>query len=265
MALRASILLCVGLHVVAQRVKVTLDFGWRTLEGVNPGQSQCNIITWVNNSQCIGLSSAPAAKDVESCAAAACNAGHSLFQFCANATCGSGQPGGCWIGNGTDCKPESGWVGATITPPSGVPPIANPSFNDSYLTVVDLPHDFEITGKYTRSADGGEAFLPQNFSFYRKHFSIPASWQGECVCVSRVIWLFVHAHSPLAGSYIELYVEGALSVSSWWLNGAPLVPLHTSGYTSIVVPLSDATGGLVYGSGDNVLVARVDGTETTGW
>ncbi len=68
-----------------------------------------------------------------------------------------------------------------------------------------------------------------------------------------------------AGSYIELYVEGALSVSSWWLNGVPLIPLHTSGYTSIVVPLSSAAGGLVYGGGDNVLVAHVDGTETTGW
>jgi hypothetical protein len=72
-------------------------------------------------------------------------------------------------------------------------------------------------------------------------------------------------------------------VSSWWLNGAvraaegggsggtqplprfplpqPLIPRHTSGYTSIVIGLP----GLSFGGGDNLLAARVDGTETTGW
>ena len=50
-------------------------------------------------------------------------------------------------------------------------------------------------------------------------------------------------------------------MSSWWLNGAPLVPLHTSGYTSIVVGLPNLT----FGGADNLLAAHVDGTETTGW
>jgi beta-galactosidase len=75
----------------------------------------------------------------------------------------------------------------------------------------------------------------------RKRFTVPAAWQG---------------------THVELYVEGALSVSSWWLNGAPLLPLHTSGYTSVVLRLDNA--GLAIG-GDNTLVAFVDGTETTGW
>ena len=65
----------------------------------------------------------------------------------------------------------------------------------------------------------------------------------------------------LVGTYVELYVEGSLSISSWWLNGQPLIPLHTSGYTSLVVALP----GLAFGGADNLLVARVDGTETTGW
>jgi hypothetical protein len=180
MPLRAPLLgLLAVSYTSAQRVRVPLDFAWRTIEGVNPGGSMCNITVWANNSQCMGLSAAPSATDIESCAAAACNAGQPLFQFCAQGSCGSGESGGCWIGASTDCQPNAGWVGATITAPSGVPPIALPSFNDSGLALVDLPHDFEITGTYTESANQGEAFLPQNFSFYRKHFVVPSAWQGE--------------------------------------------------------------------------------------
>jgi hypothetical protein len=178
--LRVPILVALAASgVFAQRVRVAFDFGWRTIEGVNPGQSTCNVTSWANNSQCMGLSNAPGASDIESCASAACDAGQPLFQFCAAGSCGSGDSGGCWIGSSTDCQSGAGWVGATITPPSGVPPIALPSFVDSALAVVDLPHDFEITGTYNQHADGGEAFLPQNFSFYRKHFTIPTAWQGS--------------------------------------------------------------------------------------
>ena len=87
-------------------------------------------------------------------------------------------------------------------------------------------------------------YLPYNVSYYRKHFNVPASFNG---------------------TRVELYVDGALSASRWWLNGVALANgvTFTSGYTAIPLRL-DTTPGFVAG-GDNILVAFVDGTKKTGW
>ena len=87
-------------------------------------------------------------------------------------------------------------------------------------------------------------YLPYNTSFYRKHLVLPAAW---------------------AGTRVELYVEGALSASQWWLNGAPLASGHTftTGYTALIMRLDDIPG-IVFGA-PNVLVGFIDGTRKTGW
>lgn len=118
------------------------------------------------------------------------------------------------------------------------------AYDDSKWLITDLPHDYEITGTYTSGANGGEGFLPYNVSFYRKHAVLPASWRG---------------------SRVEVYVEGALSASQWWLNGQPLASgtMFMSGYTSLILRIDDSPA-VVWG-GLNVLVAYVDGTKKTGW
>ena len=109
---------------------------------------------------------------------------------------------------------------------------------------MDLPHDYEVAGTYAENGNQGEGYLPYSLSFYRKHLVLPASW---------------------AGSRVELYVEGALSASTWWLNGAPLAGgvTFTSGYTALILRL-DQIPGIVFG-GANVLVGFIDGTRKTGW
>ena len=104
--------------------------------------------------------------------------------------------------------------------------------------------DYEVGGDFSQSANQGEGYLPYNTSFYRKHLTLPAAW---------------------AGTRVELYVEGALSASQWWLNGQPLANgvTFTSGYTALIMRL-DNVPGVVWG-GANVLVAFVDGTRKTGW
>ena len=124
------------------------------------------------------------------------------------------------------------------------PPEASPSFDDSTWQILDLPHDFEVTGVFSPNADGGEGYLPWNTSYYRKHVSIPAAW---------------------AGTRIELYVEGALSASRWWLNGFPVAggQEFMSGYSALILRLDDLPGIVVGGA--NILTAYIDGTEKTGW
>ena len=161
----------------------------------------------------LGLSSAGGATDAASCLAAACASYTDVWQWCnAGSDCG---PASCWIGswpNGSST--QKGWVGGRVnaSAPAPLHPEVLPGFDDSKWSILDLPHDFEVTGVYSENADGGEGHLPWNVSFYRKHLTLPAAW---------------------AGTRIELYVEGALSASQWWLNGVPLAngSIFHSGYT----------------------------------
>ena len=59
-----------------------------------------------------------------------------------------------------------------------------------------------------RTASQGS--LPKNVSWYRKHLALPADWEG---------------------THIDIYVEGAYSVATYYLNGVLPSP-HATGYTS---------------------------------
>ena len=142
-------------------------------------------------------------------------------------------------------------------------------FDDSSWDVVDLPHDGSIERAYTRSAAHGEAFIPNAQNIYRKHFKLPSSFRGKA---------------------ITLEVDGALTSSSWWVNGVQVVGLKTDGYLPLTLRLdalpgvtlnyttdldvdvdsgssNSNSGGESGGSdgGENVIAVWTDNSASTGW
>lgn len=216
----------------APRETVSLDFGVR----FSPfSAASCAFPNPLNNVQCQNLNHAADAADAPSCAAAACAAAAQVWQFRAS--------DGCWVGALSSCIPGAGWAGGgrNASGPGPSPPEAQLAYDDSAWAVVDTPHDATILNNYSQSANGGQAFLPPAVSWYRKRFRVPAEW---------------------AGSVVTLVVDGSLSTSTWWLNGAQLVAARPNGYLPLVLRLD--TAGLVPSGGANVLTAYVDGGETTG-
>jgi beta-galactosidase/beta-glucuronidase len=220
----------------SSRIVVPIDLGWRTA----PYQSNANC-SFPNPSTCqVGqLLFVPSATNAVTCAAAAC-AGHvATWQFEASQ--------GCWIGNSNTCAyPLGTWAGASMKNvgpgPDPNAPEAQPNFNDAAWRILDTPHDATVEGNYSQAADGGEGFLPATIVWYRKHIAIPAGWAGQA---------------------ITLTVDASLSTSTFWLNGKMLVSARPSGYLPLHLRL-DGANGLIIG-GNNVFVAYVDGSETTGW
>lgn len=228
----------------SNRTTVSLNFGWRSAADMSP-PTPCNTSIYTRslaNQRCMGLSSLTAT-DPASCAIAACNAAQQAWQWLA------GQ--GCWAGVPNSCSNVSdAWVGMAAPGPLPGPPAPPPdapeaqiTFDDSSWTLVDIPHDATVTGEYSRSANGGEGFLPSPKTWYRKHFIAPAAWKGSAV---------------------TLVMDAALSTTTWWLNGKQIMLQNPAGYLPTVLRLD--TNGLVFNDTvQNVLVAYTDGTETTGW
>ena len=194
------------------------------------------------------LHSIPTATSPTDCAAAACAADQHAWQY-------APTHGGCWVGNPdiSQCNSSSStseWVGAAQAaaqsvggnPPAANAPEAQPAYKDAGWTVVDIPHDATVTGEYSRTANGGEGFLPPVKTWYRKHFVAPNTWKDMAV---------------------TLVVDASLSTTTWWLNGKQVMVQNPAGYLPYMLTLD--THGLVYGSGGNVLTAYVDGGLTTGW
>jgi hypothetical protein len=226
----------------AGRTVVSLDFGWRIADAKSVAPANCSFPISLNAVRCIGLSGVGSAGDAAACAAAACVQGAQVWQFAAS-------EGGCWVGDLADCAgagPDSAWVGAGTNssgaPPADAPP-AQRAYDDSAWEIVDTPHDATITGNFSSADDKGEAFLPPAVTYYRKHFRAPAAW---------------------AGSVVTIELDAALSTSTFWLNGNQLVVAKPNGYLPLVLRLDNA--GLNFSdTADNVFVAFVDGSKTTGW
>jgi hypothetical protein len=230
-------------HAAAQRTVVSLDLGWRAaLDTGAPGMCGVAYNLSLAGQRCMGLSSL-SATDATSCQAAACAAYMQAWQWLASQ--------GCWAGLANNCGPSGdAWVGGASpaipgppAPPADAPP-AQPGFDDSGWEVVDIPHDATVTAAYSPTANGGEGFLPEAKSWYRKHFVAPTAWSG------RAVWLVVDA---------------ALSTTTWWLNGKQLAVQNPAGYLPTVLRLDGAAGLLVNDSSRNLLAAFCDGTMTTGW
>jgi len=227
----------------AARVVVPTDLGWRTavatLSCAYPTPTGAGV-------QCQGLSEAAEGDaSAAACAAAACARRAAMWQWAPARGCWAGSPPtlNC-TAQGTD--PEA-WVGAyTAAAPGGAPPPdapeAQPAFDDAAWRVVDTPHDATVEGAYSKTANRGEGYLPPVVQWYRKRFFAPAAW---------------------AGSAVTLTLDGALSTSTFWLNGQQLVVARPSGYLPLSLRL-DGAAGLRFGAA-NVFAAFIDGSETTGW
>ncbi len=108
-----------------------------------------------------------------------------------------------------------------------------PEFDDSNWRQVELPHDYAIEGPFAQELPGETGKLPwQGVAWYRKRFHVPATDQGRT---------------------LTLEVDGAMSFSSFWLNGQ-FVGGWPYGYTSFRL---DLTPYLRFGE-ENVLAVRLD-------
>ena len=236
---------------------VSLDLGWRFFRGTPPGEPCTSPFdTNYTGQQCNGLTNGSATASTQSECEALCCAQYNceIWQWLG----GGGAGAGCWYGQipAEGCTGGSPWVSfANASRADAVPSWAAVAYDDSPAanwSVVDAPHDFIITGAdealspYVNDRSlQGQAFIPKSVGVYRKHFQVPASWQG---------------------THIEIYIEGMYAASTYYLNGA-LLGSHDLGYTSAFFRLDNAS--LVYGagSGDNVLAVYVDATSQrdTGW
>ncbi len=121
------------------------------------------------------------------------------------------------------------------------------NYNDSAWRSLNLPHDWVVELPFNSSADGGHGFKPvgnsgfgaNNFGWYRRTFTLPASLAGQA------LWL------EFDGVYRNCLV---------WLNGH-IIGRNVSGYSSFYF---DATPYANPG-GTNVLVVRVDASRFEGW
>ena len=181
---------------------------------------------------------------------------------CADRLCGAWQYANetdgrnCWAGpRCEEPSPSSTYTGgsrelqpANTSGPT-TPAAAATGLDDSSWEVVDTPHDFVSYGEYVETGDevsNSQGNLAKNTSWYRKHLKLPSSWQG---------------------SHVELYVEGAYSVATYYLNGV-LVGTHQNGYTSAIWRLDNVAGApLRFGGEDNVLAVYIDArmAHCTGW
>ncbi|MEU7914711.1 ricin-type beta-trefoil lectin domain protein [Microbispora bryophytorum] len=105
----------------------------------------------------------------------------------------------------------------------------NTGFDDSRWVPVALPHDFDAPYNVGGSTGGQNFYM--GAGWYRKHFTVPSSWDGKRV---------------------ELEFEGAFSVSDVWVNGTK-TGTHRGGYTGFAFDITSAIR-----TGDNVIAVRVD-------
>jgi beta-galactosidase len=125
--------------------------------------------------------------------------------------------------------------------PGGDVSYTQPNYDDSGWQRVTLPHDWAITGPFTRSGGGGMGRLPSGgVGWYRKKLDIRASDAGKC---------------------FFLDVDGAMSYAAVWINGK-LAGGWPYGYASWRV---DLTPFLVPGT-LNQLAIRIDNPpESSRW
>lgn len=74
-----------------------------------------------------------------------------------------------------------------------------------------MPHDSVINGTYTQDADFHHGALPRNISWYRKHFRLPAAWQGQRV-ILRFGAIFHRASIWINSQYVGTWGGGYLPV-----------------------------------------------------
>jgi beta-galactosidase len=116
------------------------------------------------------------------------------------------------------------------------------NYNDSAWRALDLPHDWVVELGFDSSGDGSHGFKAtsgHNIGWYRRTFTLPSADAGK------VMWL------EFDGIYRNALI---------WLNGR-CIGRDVSGYAPISF---DVTTNVIAG-GTNVLVVRVDASNSEGW
>ena len=111
--------------------------------------------------------------------------------------------------------------------------------NDASWRTVHLPHDYVIEGAFTPKGDASHGSLIPTPAWYRKTFTLPASYQGKA------LWL---------------NFDGVYRDSKIYLNGQEIGE-HACGYTPFNLDISQAAH---YG-GKNVLAVQVNPQHEEGW
>ncbi|MBQ9450765.1 MAG: DUF4982 domain-containing protein [Bacteroidales bacterium] len=129
----------------------------------------------------------------------------------------------------------------TLAAPAGA---EAPGFDDSAWTPVQLPHDWSMGLPYLSPAEGGSGsmgFMQGGLGWYRKSFTVPASWSGRRV---------------------SLEFDGVYHRSTVYVNGRE-VGFHPYGYTAFAY---DITDWLVPGR-ENTVAVKVDHSDfpTSRW
>jgi beta-galactosidase len=113
-----------------------------------------------------------------------------------------------------------------------VPGSEQPSAADKDWRALELPHDWAIEGPYSEQWASATAFLPGGVGWYRKSFTVPASFRAKQVFI---------------------YFDGVYKNSEVWLNGHSLGK-RPSGFASFQYELTP----YLKATGPNVLAVRVD-------
>jgi len=236
-----------GVAAPAPRTRSSFDASWRFLLGdPRPGPS-CNASGFVPfvARQCLGQSAVPSATSATACAeTCACSPDCLTWDYSASA--------GCWT-SADECPSylnSTGWVGGTRPGDPAPSPVVcgpgdpcQPAYDDAGWRELNVPHDYGVEAAFDPSLSPGKGCLPKNSSWYRKHFALPAA---------------------AAGGLVSLQFDGVFRAADLFVNGAWVLH-HEEGYTSFVVWLHNASAGLVYGGGDNVLAVFVDATQPELW
>ena len=254
-------LLTAATMAAAQRATVPLDLGWRTASARPNPDAPCPAYSIaVPEGWGMGNSGWPVtAATAAACEAQACAHDAQAYSFCAKGHCGgkgttSNETGPfCIIGSAGRFSPNNAgnetWTSqlreqsATHGAAAATPQAAR-SFDDSGWAVVDLPHDASIELAPTADSDGPEGFRNATQTYYRKHFGLPEAWIGRA---------------------ITLVVDGALSASSWWINGVQVVNLKSDGYLPLTLRLDENPQLKLKFGADNVIAVWTDNSATTGW
>jgi beta-galactosidase len=114
------------------------------------------------------------------------------------------------------------------------PGASQQDFNDGNWRSLDLPHDWSIEGPFAQSepSRGPGGYAPTGIGWYRKHFRLPASYQGR---------------------HVSIEFDGVYQNSEVWINGQYLGK-RPFGYISFGYDLTPHLNG----GSENVVAVKVD-------
>lgn len=114
-------------------------------------------------------------------------------------------------------------------------------YDDSAWIVVDLPHDYKLSGKYSPDNSLSGGYLDSENGWYRKTFSLDEKYKGKQILIC---------------------FEGTAVRAEFYINGS-LVSRSFSAYTETLIDISDYVnfGRLA----SNVVAVHIDGKASEGW